>query len=117
MKKALVKFKHWLIRKLGGYTEQYVHKTEARYIPAYQNPVTIQARTKADAALWYMRVDFKESCDPTERFKQHVMNGLRDQLMDEIWEHRDDLVDIKYCDNFEEDTITIQATLRLYKFN
>ena len=113
MKKLWTKFKHWLIRKLGGYTEQFIHKKEAVYVPAYAQPVTIMANVKADAGLWY---GYK--FDPTERFRQLVMDELREKLMDELWEHADEgLVDIKYCDNIEEDTVTIQAIVRLYKFN
>lgn len=114
VKKLWTRFKHWIIRKLGGYTEQFIHKKEAVYVPAYAQPITIMANVKADARLWYAY----EDKDPEGRYRQRVMNGIRDDLMDELWEHADEgLVDFKYCDNIGEDTVTIQATVRLYKFN
>lgn len=105
-KKHFTKLKHWLIKKLGGYVNEPIK-------PTYQyfgsDIVTLSTTVKADARDWYGRRSHEEGVD----YKTRVMRTLKSKIGCDIAEHFEDLAIVNVCDNIEEDTVTVMATVRI----
>lgn len=68
MKKLLNKFRRWLIKKLGGYTEQY--------LSPYDNHIVIEESCNIDY-FEYKDPEYESYC------KKHLVYKLADKLYDE----------------------------------
>lgn len=82
MKELLLKIRHWLIKKLGGYTEQYAPQ-QIRVSP----PVTIHP----ERIFAQMRVSYDEAGGIRERellLAERVKNDLTFRLVSELIEKK-----------------------------
>lgn len=110
MKKLVTKFKHWLIKKLGGYVNEPMKPTYQYY---GSDVITLQASVKANSRDWYGRFDHDQAHDFAVKFKERVMEDLKRQMAECISEHWDTLAQIDTCDMFDEDRVLVRATVRI----
>lgn len=115
MKKLWTKFKHWLIKKLGGYVKEPMKPTYQYY---GSDVITLQASVKANSRDWYGYRVFKYDQPhdleaKSEEFKERVMEDLKRQMADCISEHWDTLAQVDTCDMFDEDRVLVRATVRI----
>lgn len=82
MKRLILKFKHWLIKKLGGYTEQQVINQRIDVHSHQFQPVVLRANTRMDLRLLLNgNVPKQDICD-------RIIQELGRKLADEIIEKR-----------------------------
>lgn len=110
MKKIWKKFKHWLIKKLGGFVNEPVPNHVFTSIGV---PVRLNAKIEVDADMWYRRDQY---FDDGGSFRNLVMDDLKNKLMKHLFSS-DDLVSYKYTNNISNETVTIEATVMLHKFD
>lgn len=80
MKNLIIKIKYWLIKKLGGYTEQNAiyHKVEMRTHKI--TPVTLRTEIRVDP---YMLSAVLSETNFYDRFKRELVYKLADKIVEE----------------------------------
>lgn len=107
MKKFWKKFKHWLIKKLGGYVG------ETHVIEHYTVKPSVLEVQISGVHLERYRSD--------SDFKEYIDKMLINKFGDYLYESRDHLVDIAESlpnhDSFNNPTISLRAIIKAYPFN
>lgn len=101
------KFKHWLIKKLGGYVNEPIQPIVHHY--GEHEVVTLTICTKVDAYDWFGH----DSEANRERYKTYAKRALAS----EIFDRADDFIKIDVDDTpkFDTDIVTVRATVRVVK--
>lgn len=105
MKKLWTRFKHWLIKKLGGYV------AESHVIQLYSEPPVIL--TEQLTGVW--REEYRNNAE----YKKYTDKILISKLTDYLYEHREDLLYIQESTPNDESfrpitTIDLRATCGVY---
>lgn len=105
MKKFFTRLRHWLIKKLGGYTEQFT-PIQRKITPIANVPVQkVQAQISVAAPGPNSALDFKRYCEGK------VLDLLVRELYKSgfiLWESQNDIITQK---------VNVRATLRVVNAN
>lgn len=81
MKNLILKIRHWLIKKLGGYTEQHVENRRITAYPSYQiKPVIL--RTEMRISHYMMFSDMTEQ-ERYDYFKQRLIQQIAEKIVED----------------------------------
>ena len=105
MKKLWTKFKHWLIKKLGGYVNAPVRPIVHQY--GEPEVVTLTTHIKVDRYEWFGHASSTN--------REHVIERVKLAITSEIFNRADDFVKIDVDDTpkFDTDMVTVRATARV----
>jgi len=102
MKKVLTRLRHWLIKKLGGYTEQFpIQRKITRTVNVPTQKVQVQASVGAHEP--HSSIDLKRCYE--KRMLEQIMQALY-QSDFIFWERQDDIFEQK---------VNMRATLYVVK--
>lgn len=107
MKKLWTKFKHWLIKKLGGYVNAPVRPIIHQY--GEHEVIKLTVSTKAEARYWFGT--------PNNNYRDTMKLYASRALAAEIYDHADELfkIDVDDTPKFDTDAITVRATVHIVK--
>ncbi len=92
MKKIFTRLRHWLIKKLGGYTEQFTpiqrQSTRTVNVPTQK----VQVQTSVGARELDSTIDFKRYCE--KRMLDRLVQSLYQSGLI-LWERQDDIFEQK----------------------
>lgn len=90
MKELILKLKHWLIKKLGGYTEQHIDNRTFTVKQHRFNPIKLRADMVVDTHVLLCGVSEQEIFD---RYKRELAYQLAEKLV------KDDLLIVSCCED------------------
>lgn len=82
MKELIIKIKHWLIKKLGGYTEQYINNRTISMRTHRFKPVKLQSAMFVDDYL-YRTLPEQEMLERLRQIKREMAYHLADKLVED----------------------------------
>lgn len=94
MKKVFDRLRRWLIKKLGGYTEQFTPIQRQIGWTETVHPQKVQAQISVPISGPDSAIDFKRYCEHS------VMERLMQELYQSgfiLWERQDDIIEQKVC--------------------
>ena len=99
------KFRHWLIKKLGGYTLPPAPIVKVEKV--IDNPVTLNVKSSISTDMLIKHPEYE----------QRMISNIRSDLMGKILEMNDgDLIRIKCGENLEYNMTIFEANVRLLPF-
>lgn len=101
MKKLILRLRHWLIRKLGGYTEQFLLIQRQIVRTESVRPQKVQAQISV----------FPHDLDSAIDFKQYCESRVLSLLVQELYQSGFILWEREY-DHFSQ-KVNVRATLRV----
>lgn len=83
MKDLIIKIRHWLIKKLGGYTEQYVDNRIVTMKTHRFKPVKLKSAIFVDDYLLYRGLPEHEMISRIRQIKYEMAHQIADKLVED----------------------------------
>ncbi len=81
MKNLILKIQHWLIKKLGGYTEQYVENRRIVAYPSHQfNPIILRTEMRIAHHMMFPSMSEQERYS---FFKQKLIQQIAEKIVED----------------------------------